>query len=573
MNDLIQRGRASSRILALGACLGMAMALSFNGCESAGGTTGGSETTNGLTGIIRDRDGNPVARTQVALVPFDYVPVRGQDARALKRSVTDAQGRYRFAGVASGVYNLEAKDPLRQVQALVRGIHIDSGSAYGEADGTLRAPGTLEIPFSDRHLPENAQAYLAGTTYSAFIASKAMHGTVILGNIAAGEYPELLALSPDLPEGGPAQVTGAFRIGGDSVTRLGPLQSWLHSAALKWDPSAIDLGGGQAGSGSITDYPLLVRLSASDFDFSQARSGGEDVRFTRKDGTLLAHQIEHWDSAAGSAAVWVRVDSLPAIASDSALILHWGRNDAVDASHGDLVFGPPGGFASVWHLGEAANTATGGYRDALGVNHATAAGPNADSRLGAVAGSGKRFSPTAGPLAAALPMGLGGNGSFSVTFWMRFEAAPGRAGVLTFGEPVTDRGMHFLIRADSTAQFGPWGVSPDSLDSPSAQQNHFSLAPYAGKWAHVATVYDASKGRLATYIDGTLAAANDLPALDINGAFGLDIGNRVNMITLPQSDFRGDLDEVRIYARALTEPWIKMEYATQKEGSAVLTRP
>jgi hypothetical protein len=56
----------------------LAAALLGDGCERA--STGGSETTNGLTGFIRDPEGNPAPHAQVALVPESYQPMPGADA-------------------------------------------------------------------------------------------------------------------------------------------------------------------------------------------------------------------------------------------------------------------------------------------------------------------------------------------------------------------------------------------------------------------------------------------------------------------------------------------------------------
>jgi hypothetical protein len=578
--------------------------LALNGCEFSGGTTGGSETTNGLTGIIRDEEGRPAVRAAVVLVPESYTPVPGMDARPLQRTVTDARGAYRFGALASGTYNLEAKDSLRHVQVLLRGIRINpmdsapssgtAGSPGGnapKADGILLPSGSLEVPFADRHLPENAQVYLPGTTFRAFAASRTADGMLVLDNLAPGDYAALMAVSPDLGEGDPVAVTGPFRIGPDSATRLGPLRAWLHSARLEWDgaaaaalrAAAADTLPGSADSGG---YPVLVRLTQDNFDFTQARDGGRDIRFSRGDGTPLPHQIEAWDAAAKTASVWVRldppsgagvraaVDSAGGGYPDSALVLHWGRSDAVDVSNGDKVFDRAQGFAAVWHLSESANAVSEGYRDATsGADHAAASALDAGSRVDAAAGPGRTFFPGGGTLSAALPQGLGGNGSFTVTFWMRFQTTPGRAGVLTFGQPSLNRGFHFLIRADTTAQFGPWDVSPDSNDAPSAQQNHFDLAPYLGKWAHVATVHDALQGRLTTYIDGVKAAENALPALDIALGTALEMGKAINMVHLPQSPYSGSLDEVRVYDRAVPESWIRLDHATQKEGAAVRVLP
>lgn len=52
------------------------------------------------------------------------------------------------------------------------------------------------------------------------------------------------------------------------------------------------------------------RLNQSNFNFSEALGSGENIRFSKADGTHLYYQIERWDSLSGEAQVWVRVDTV-----------------------------------------------------------------------------------------------------------------------------------------------------------------------------------------------------------------------------------------------------------------------
>jgi hypothetical protein len=504
----------------------------------------------------------------VVLLPETYNPIPGKDSRLLKRALTDAQGRYRFSGIEAGVYNLEAKDTIRILQALIQGIKVDSGVKSGRADGILGAAGTLEIPFMDRYLPENAQAYIPGTTYHTFTASKVnTQGILVLGNIQAGLYKDMLVMSPDLPGGGPISIAGNFHIGPGASTRLTSLQDWLFSTRLKLDPSGITVPLVEP----LDHFPVLVRLNSQNFNFSQARGNGEDIRFIRTDGSRLPHQIERWDLTEKTAAIWVLVDSIPRRTVDSSVIMRWGRVDALDVSNGGQVFDTAQGFSSVWHLAEPSNTTVGGYHDATAnAKNATAIAPNFLRQVSAVAGMGKQFVDIGGQMTAALAPQLGGNASFTVTFWMKFQMTPYRMGLLNIGQETENMGFHFLIKSDTMAQFGPWALSPDPInDAPSIRQNHFSLVPFIGKWTHVATVYDAEKQTLSSYINGESVALNSLSALNLEATAGVSFGRKIQS----QSNMQGVLDEVRFYHRALPESWIRMEYATQKENSSVISLP
>src|SRR4051812_19915246 len=84
-----------------------------------------------------------------------------------------------------------------------------------------------------------------------------------------------------------------------------PLPGWKHTGQMivLTTPDGANLPAGTA----VDGFPLLVRLHHDGFDFSQAKPDGADVRFTTGDGKLLAHQIEEWNAAAGTASLWVRV--------------------------------------------------------------------------------------------------------------------------------------------------------------------------------------------------------------------------------------------------------------------------
>ena len=43
--------------------------------------------------------------------------------------------------------------------------------------------------------------------------------------------------------------------------------------------------------GNVADFPVLVRLTGSVFDFSQALADGSDLRFSGPDGAHLAYEI------------------------------------------------------------------------------------------------------------------------------------------------------------------------------------------------------------------------------------------------------------------------------------------
>jgi len=136
----------------------------------------------------------------------------------------------------------------------------------------------------------------------------------------------------------------------------GPFAAWSRHGSLPilTDAAGVDLPATE----SVEDFPLLVRLHGDWFPFAEAKDHGEDLRFTDSQGRALPHQIEAWDAAAGTAAIWVRIPRITG-QQRQALHLHWGKADATDASDGAAVFNEGNGHLTVWHLGENPADATG----------------------------------------------------------------------------------------------------------------------------------------------------------------------------------------------------------------------
>ena len=93
----------------------------------------------------------------------------------------------------------------------------------------------------------------------------------------------------------------------------------LCSTAAVIDPAAFAYTAsftvsGYTGSTPLSDFPVLVRLSAtspSGFDYADCAANGSDLRFSDADGNLIPHEIETWDTA-GESLVWVKLPEMDA---------------------------------------------------------------------------------------------------------------------------------------------------------------------------------------------------------------------------------------------------------------------
>ena len=108
---------------------------------------------------------------------------------------------------------------------------------------------------------------------------------------------------------------------------------------------------GYTGSETLTDFPVLIKVSSAlnDFDYSACKvANGGDLRFAASDGTLLASEVDTWDTS-GESLVWVKVPSLTAATKITAYY-GWDFAPVVDAS----AVWTGNGYVGVWHLNETA---------------------------------------------------------------------------------------------------------------------------------------------------------------------------------------------------------------------------
>jgi len=93
--------------------------------------------------------------------------------------------------------------------------------------------------------------------------------------------------------------------------------------------------------GTLSDFPVAVILTADNFDFSQAKSDGSDIRFTDTLGNSLIFERELHDNVAEKAVYWVK--------TSGDMLMYFGNSEATDAAN------TSGGawdnnYRTVWHM-------------------------------------------------------------------------------------------------------------------------------------------------------------------------------------------------------------------------------
>ncbi|MCK5561793.1 MAG: DUF2341 domain-containing protein, partial [Thermoplasmata archaeon] len=79
---------------------------------------------------------------------------------------------------------------------------------------------------------------------------------------------------------------------------------------------------------SLTNFPVLVNLSSSNFDYSKAKSDGSDLRFIDADNTtVLNYEIEEWDTS-GYSYVWVNVTGITGSSATDHIWMYYNNSGA-----------------------------------------------------------------------------------------------------------------------------------------------------------------------------------------------------------------------------------------------------
>jgi len=121
------------------------------------------------------------------------------------------------------------------------------------------------------------------------------------------------------------------------------LSGYSHRRKITIDNTKVD--------STLTDFPVLVKLTSANFDFSQANADGYDIRFTSDDGeTLLKYERERHDNGSELAEYWVKIP-LVHYDADTDFYIYFRTEDTADGADPENVW--DSNFKMVQHLKDA----------------------------------------------------------------------------------------------------------------------------------------------------------------------------------------------------------------------------
>jgi hypothetical protein len=500
-----------------------------------------------VTGTMYTENGAAAAGIVIKLVPEWYNPLEGKPLPDELMAITNTQGEWVIRGAEAGAYVLEAIDINDFSMTAVRPVTV-AGDTTVVAGDTLRPSGTLVAHLTDTVVETGGFIYIPGTSIYMKVDSASMaRKRTTLSAVPAGSYAELMyAGSPDKSQA--VTLARAITVKSGETAYVGPYHAWEHSAQIRLNtsPTGADV------AENVMDFPFLVRLNESNFDFSKAKPCGEDIRFTKSDHTPLHYEIERWDAASQMAEIWVRLDTVYGDSYDQFFVIHWGRKDAADESDGGAVFDTSNGFLAVFHLNENGNNDSNGYRDATYRRaHGTGYNFNAGSDREGQVGTAQLFNgndnyiviPYDGPGKINL-----WHKSFTLCAWARRDSLDHSDYIFGQGWDSSHVGLNVGFRSENYFVFDLWGAW--------LNEKYYN---YSTDWTYWAATLDDEAHLQSIFKNG--AEDNYIFRDDYVGYGDFFIGKAEFII--PES-FIGMIDEVRISNRVRSRFWIRLCYENQK---------
>jgi hypothetical protein len=514
---------------------------------------GGSEVE--VVGCALFPNGEPAANTQVKLIPRNYNAVTMIALDDSLIDTSDASGGYVFKDVAAGWYNVQAVHLSQRTRFLITGVKVALRETTFVQSEVLREPGAIRFLLPKDGSHRNGYAIIPGTDIASFPAPDS--GEIMLDSVPVGIMPEVRFVAA--VDTSTVTIVGVTVMSGDTTTIANPAWKYVQSIRLNTTASGANV------ERNVPDFPLLIRLNAANFDFSQTLANGADIRFTKTDNTFLPFEIERWDAANRQAEVWVKVDTVYGNDSMQTLFMYWGNPASESTSNGSAVFDTAIGFQGVWHLNERGNEvaldATVNDYDGMAYNM-----PGFSQNPGVI-GNARIFNGTSSyitmPNTADGKLDFPQGGNYTISAWVLVDSLDYNSHVI-----VSKGYEQYYLRITSLRSTVPLWEFVEFNETSKWQTLTFPAT--SRQWTLLTGVRQGSKQYLycnGVCVDSTIEGWQN--AVSRSTANNLSIGRFLQAVNVPipgegYDFFKGTIDEVRILGKAQSRDWIRLCFMNQK---------
>jgi hypothetical protein len=524
----------------------------------AGGSA--SEGEARVRGMVVDNvSGIAVINAAVRLRRADFLPdtsagsITHVNSRSSVDLATDSRGRFTVDSVDTGKYCLEVNDGdgkavLFTCSILTRDTVVDLGLDSVRPAATINGVIALQAR-------KEVSLYVQVYGLERLARRDPLTGGFSISQVPAGNYSLRILSSSPLFSPGLVNII-SLRPGVtntlDTIAVV-PFQGWNYSRRCVCNTTFS----GANVAGNVLNFPALIRLSNSNFNFSEAKSDGSDLRFSKSDSTPLAYEIERWDAVQGSAEVWVRCDTIYGNDSTHFMTMVWGNPGAATASNSAAVFDTAQGFQGVWHLGQTGNSTA--YDATFNHFDQTPVGMTSASAVAGVIGGAQKFDgrssffQAVGTATGKLNFPQGG--TYAVSAWAFADTLDKYYHTIACKG---DNQYNLEIIPSDEWEFAEYedGAGWDLTTSHAAQR----------AWTYVTGVRDGAKEYL--YVNGNLvdSVVTTGPSTIVrNSGFDFFIGRTIKSPgDTTAYFFKGVIDEVRVSSVAPSADWTRLCYMNQK---------
>jgi len=524
--------------------------------DNGGGTD--FPNTKTVSGCIYTDSGTVSPNTIVKLIPESYIPSVSPDS-LVHVDTTDSSGNYTFHAAFKGKYNILAFDYSTKKRAFIPDITIDTVPAEDSSPvsvpaGHLKKTGAIVFPYPVYTDRTHGYVYIRGTECRAISDTAARR--FILEEVPCGYIPPVIYSAPG---------DTASKILADSLFVNSSDTLWIDRS--RWTGSKkiminTSISGADCKS-TLYSFPLLVKLTSSDFDFRAASSNGEDIRFTDKYGKSLSYQIEQWNKSLSEAIIWVLIDTIYSNNSSQYINMLYGNSAAADSSDGQDVFSTENGFQAVWHLDEHWDDT---IRDATRNRFNGMQMGIPDSTVPGLIGRAHKFDGISSSI--EIPFSTNGalnfpeNGTYTISAWVyasKFDStfrniiskSNMQYGIQLFAD---NRWVFFDVVTGASQGFTDWnGVRANAADS---------------EWVYITGVRNGSSEYL--YVNGQFADSTIVTTKTYvrNTFYNVCIGRESGSFS---GYWNGNIDEVQMSDVSRGAEWIRLCYMNQKEYARVIS--
>ena len=530
------------------------------GCSPETVSGGGTEGGNTVCGVLVNDDESPSVNSRVYLLPSDFNPGISDLDTYAHSTTTDEEGSYVFDNTAQGDYSIQAENSENGKNTLITGINVAGVDIAVPAD-TLREPGVMLVELPEAAVSIDGYLYVPGTTiHTSFTNTSKI---VVINNVPAKKLPPVCLANRNDSTSDILRYDVEINSNDTVVVRN---TEWKYSRRLYLNTTTT----GADVNETVADFPIVVRLTETDIDFSRVQADGDDIRFYRADSVPLVHEIERWDPVTGLVEVWVRVDTIYGNDSAQFIMMYWGNPDAAGNATDVSVFDTALGFQGVWHLDGNTDTVYDATPNRFnGVRNGTITASSG------MVGVGQRFQGSG----AFIDMGNvlnTGNNDLTVSAWIK-RSTTGLQTIMAKSDggspPYAEYGWTLSLHTDNQLHFfaasgGTFWGDYGAVDCRSKEG-----APFVDttEWHFIIVVFDRSdKGECRLYIDG-VDMTGDSNA-DVTGVSDLvnDAPFRVGAEGDGDYKWTGLIDECVIAHVIRSESWIRLCYSNQGQKDRLI---